>query len=1104
MIIEKKGIGASSGLIFALTIILSSCGGNGGGGGGGGVFLSASQTYVPAPGVSSLRAFSSSVSPQQTDEPFRNVRMRLRADGTCSITADGQSIDVPEGTGCYEQYQIEANREMAKRTSGTIQFTSSASGVEQTRGVFDIAANTCTVNDDTPLTSSSVAACLSEVNNRINIASGSRPGSRQESGGLNLFFGSDGTTNQCQIGGMTISGVMDPYSCFERYTVQYNRRVFFDGVGNGQADALDDMASTYFTETWSLGISNNPDAGQQVMARYADNNFNDGTGRCRIDINSELLNFNSIQDSTTGIATCVERFSQNIEQWFFPDNPNPGSNNLITITSERRTGDDFTDTNDRYTLVSTFAIGAGTATCTVGGTGFAGGSGTFNPLDPRGTLYPLIVACSMQHSLTEIANVDVTNTIEATGGRDVTFDFDDEVCTIGGVVREYPTTLDRRFRLTQCVVYFEEELLRIRESFARPNQVRFLSTDAERVLSRETFSVSATTADVGDSIFGNADRGTAVVSSSVVSYTYYDASNSNAEETCELVSSVGEYSNIIASDLTACHATTAACQADFDGDGEVRLITTAGRSALACFEEAACTNNRLTVTLSYNEGQAQVGTACGSESISGDDPIDINVNVEHIAGLSAPVVNPRVHGFAGLVAEAQSCGHRGVRLVLSDDGAGVCSADFISIADERGYMLADIIQRIGKIRLGSAFGDALSGVSAGLTVFDALDRAFSADDPDNPYGSALRLSALSERSTQRLNLEERLNVMMYGAGERSLAYHNAWADDNMRAQVAYSLPGQTNGANDVLNAEQVRFVMTASSRLGSRLGRLQLHGMRGIHMGIKMGLSAFESSNAVVYGFLTNTTSFQSPYLGFASGGMAGGARYTLRDGQSFGFVFGEGAGLRDDGSLPYQDGRTASRSSRQAMAGMMEYAPHRNLMFHAGFLQENEAVLSSSGDGLFGLNEGSITTFVGMQGYQAFGSDWYGVMSGYMGRTNLASGAVGIVDGLDVVTSSFDIGVVRRGVFLGDDNVLMRFGQPMRVESGSLDVTYVTSRSGLGTHRFDVTPSGRTLEWGVGYGLSVSSALKARLALDYVLDRGHIRGGRDEMFAVMSLQGDF
>ncbi|MBC6444928.1 MAG: hypothetical protein GDA50_05760 [Alphaproteobacteria bacterium GM202ARS2] len=457
------------------------------------------------------------------------------------------------------------------------------------------------------------------------------------------------------------------------------------------------------------------------------------------------------------------------------------------------------------------------------------------------------------------------------------------------------------------------------------------------------------------------------------------------------------------------------------------------------------------------------------------------------------------------------CDIDGLRIILSGD---LCSDDYLTLVDKDGNVNGALI---GNLRFGMGFGDSLlQGI--GITFFDAFDTAWTVDNPYNPYAHLLNFgNIVIAPAESRFDVEDRFYAMRYGTRPGT---RKTWNSDTARITFDFATQGMatkpyavTRGqirntiTHDNIGADpyaDVRFMLSAEDSLGVGLGRLKVMTYSGMAMGYALGLHAQGDAMMPSY-LLTNRDSFHAPYLSLASSGLGGGMTYRFRDGGHIGFVMGEGTSLNADGTLPYQQ----QTSRPRAFAGMMEYAPHRNLMFHAGALQEQSTLLASQGSGLFDI-QGGTTTFVGVQAKQPLTDNWQALVSGYGGRTQLA-GSGGIVSGLDVMTSSFDVGLLGSHVLEKGDHLLFRAGQPMKVESGSLDLSYVSfrrqDRSAVShTQSFDVAPSMRSVEFGVGYGMPIGLNGRQghmRFAIDYVLNPGH-RRVRDEVFGIMSFRREF
>ena len=192
-----------------------------------------------------------------------------------------------------------------------------------------------------------------------------------------------------------------------------------------------------------------------------------------------------------------------------------------------------------------------------------------------------------------------------------------------------------------------------------------------------------------------------------------------------------------------------------------------------------------------------------------------------------------------------------------------------------------------------------------------------------------------------------------------------------RGQIRNTLTHDNMGADPYAD---VRFMLSAEDRLGD--GRLKVMTYSGMAMGYTLGLHAQGDAMMPSY-LLTNRDSFHAPYLSLASSGLGGGMTYRFRDGGHIGFVMGEGTSLNADGTLPYQQ----QTSRPRAFAGMMEYAPHKNLMFQMGALQEQSTLLASQGSGLFDI-DGGATAFVGVQAKQRHSGQLAGVIQ-WLWRTH-------------------------------------------------------------------------------------------------------------------------
>ena len=418
------------------------------------------------------------------------------------------------------------------------------------------------------------------------------------------------------------------------------------------------------------------------------------------------------------------------------------------------------------------------------------------------------------------------------------------------------------------------------------------------------------------------------------------------------------------------------------------------------------------------------------------------------------------------------CVPDGLRVIVSGD---MCSDDNVEIVDSKGHVITGAI---GRLSLGMGFGAALSG---GLAFFDALNTPWQADSPYNPYAAVMDLTRMVTTSLSRLSLDERLDALRDGT---TPSQQGRWTSGDTAVTLSASNVSTAN-------LEEGRFMLSVEK------DKLRLMGMNNVALSYALGLHG----DALAGHTSSDEHAFHAPYLALASGGISGGISYDTGKNGRLAFVVGEGTSLNDSTtSLPQSE-------KARAFAAMMEYAPNRNLMFHAGMLQEDSTLLESDGSGLFDIQGGS-TMFFGMQARQRLSANWQVLVSGYGGRTQL-DGSQGIISDLDVVTSSFDVGVLGSDVMERGDTLLVRVGQPMRVESGTLDVSYVTSRRQDGstiatTQSMSVAPPARAIELNLSYEMPIEQGNgHVRFTVSHTINPNH-QQAQGETVGLISFQHTF
>ena len=169
-----------------------------------------------------------------------------------------------------------------------------------------------------------------------------------------------------------------------------------------------------------------------------------------------------------------------------------------------------------------------------------------------------------------------------------------------------------------------------------------------------------------------------------------------------------------------------------------------------------------------------------------------------------------------------------------------------------------------------------------------------------------------------------------------------------------------------------------------------------------------------------------------------------------------------------------------------------------AGAVSESDSVLSgTAGDeNLRGLN--SRTAFAGLSGAaDLFGSGWRLRGSAHLGRSWAES--EGLLRDSDLWASAFSAGLERGGWLYSDDGFVLRFSQPLRVESWDMQLI---GEQGAG--RLGADASGRQLDVDAAYRLPLSGGGWLLLSAGVRRDGGHSSSSDLEAGALFSVERGF
>lgn len=182
---------------------------------------------------------------------------------------------------------------------------------------------------------------------------------------------------------------------------------------------------------------------------------------------------------------------------------------------------------------------------------------------------------------------------------------------------------------------------------------------------------------------------------------------------------------------------------------------------------------------------------------------------------------------------------------------------------------------------------------------------------------------------------------------------------------------------------------------------------------------------------------------------------------------------------------------------------------FTSGALIEQDRVLGLHGEGAFALGDGTSTMFAGVNGVWQVSQKTALQASLYGGFTRASGRTDSLIQGVDnITTSSWRVGVTQSDVFRDEDSFHVNIAQPMRAESGALNVNLPQYRLQDGTIigqnvSFNLAPTGREIDLEAGYRLALSPVTKLDLAAMYRRDPGHV-ANTDEALGLARVNHSF
>lgn len=379
-----------------------------------------------------------------------------------------------------------------------------------------------------------------------------------------------------------------------------------------------------------------------------------------------------------------------------------------------------------------------------------------------------------------------------------------------------------------------------------------------------------------------------------------------------------------------------------------------------------------------------------------------------------------------------------------------------------------------------SFGDALTnGIGNHSVIFF--------DELDAPFRRSLS-SLVSDYRNQVINMDG------FGSIQNSI-YHSLITDDTefeIGGLSIENLSGELVTPYHLLNAkaDKNQFFSYYNHSSNSFLS----HGLNG-----SWAMGIFQDSQ------LRSETSlrsqFSNPWLNFSAAGT------------TFGSIFK--GNNRFDVALAISSGRNKFNANEifnkqdSSTVALLEIQPKTNMpALQLGLMKENDASLGLSGSGAFNGSNNQLTSFVGLSNsLDLAGGKVFGSL--YLGKSNDVSNELGMIRSVSkLYSSAFGIGFMKSSIVSNNDKLILTIDQPIRIESGRLQLNVPTYRTKtknvlFNPMNFNLDPSGREIHTKAQY-LSSYKNIGFGLTLGYKADPYHIKFMNDYWYMSLGLNINF
>ena len=363
-----------------------------------------------------------------------------------------------------------------------------------------------------------------------------------------------------------------------------------------------------------------------------------------------------------------------------------------------------------------------------------------------------------------------------------------------------------------------------------------------------------------------------------------------------------------------------------------------------------------------------------------------------------------------------------------------------------------------------SFGDAITNGIGNHSVifFDALDA---------PFRRSLS-SLVSDYRNQIINMDG------FGSIQNPIS-HSVITDDSefeIGGLSAENLSGELVTPYHLLNAkaDKNQFFSYYNYSNNSFLS----HGLNG-----SWAMGIFQDSQLRSERSLR--TQFSNPWLNFSATGTTFGSTFQGNN--------------RFDVALAISSGRNKFNRNEifnkrdSSTVALLEIQPKSKMpSLQLGLMKENDASLGLSGSGAFNGSNNQLTSFVGLSNsLDLAGGLLFGSL--YWGKSNDISNELGMMRSVSkLYSSAFGIGFMKSSIISNNDKLILTVDQPIRIESGKLQLnvpTYRTKEKNVlfNSMNFNLDPSGREIHTKAQY-LSSYKNIGLGLTLGYKADPYHIK----------------